>query len=216
MASLNKDEIFWAHLHSNNIQLKENNQPTRKMPNLGMLQNSPQGTHPELESILHDRIMEFLIVLKAPTTHKYHWTQRAQQIRFLFNHHDELLHIFETTYTQKSDHQAFETAWDKYVEYVCKTYEDLAEKCYPQGYPACEAEDSCFLCRLQWDNMPNATRQHKKSQCCEMSAEDLLLPDISVFEPNSSKGSQDDKLNQHIWSINESSNQLPGCIEPIN
>ena len=72
MASLNKDEIFCLNLHSNNVQLKEKNQPIQKMPNLGMLQNSPPGTHPELESILHDGIIEFLTVLKAPTAHKYH------------------------------------------------------------------------------------------------------------------------------------------------
>ena len=128
MASLNKDEIFWLHLHSINVQLKEHNQPTRKMPNLGMMQQSPPGTHPELESILHDRLIEFLTVLKAPTTHKYHWTQRAQHIRILFNHHSQLLLIFEHTYKQKSDRQAFEKAWDTYVDKICKQYEDHAEQ----------------------------------------------------------------------------------------
>ena len=186
------------------------------MPNLGMLQKSPPGTHPELESFLHDRIIEFLVVLKAPTTHKYHWTQRALHLRTLINHHSDLLFIFQKTYEQKADHQAFETAWDEYVDKICKPYEDQAERCYPPGYPACEAEDICFLCKLQWDNMPNATKQHNKSQCCEMPAEDLLLPDVSFFQPNSTKGSQDEKLNQHIWSIDESSTQLPDCLEPIN
>ena len=75
MASLNKDEIFWLHLHNNNVQLKEKNQPIGKMPNLGMLQESLLGTHPELESKMHDQIIEFLTVLKAPTTHKYHYTK---------------------------------------------------------------------------------------------------------------------------------------------
>ena len=71
MASLNKDELFWLNLHSTNTQLKEHGQPTRKMPNLGFLQKTPMGEKPMLERILHDRIIEFLIILKAPTTHKY-------------------------------------------------------------------------------------------------------------------------------------------------
>ena len=185
------------------------------MPNLGMMQKSPPGTYPELESILHDRLIEFLTVLKAPTTHKYHWTQRAQHIRILFNNHTQLLLIFDHTYKQKSDRQAFEKAWDTYVDTICKQYEDQAEQCYPENYPACEAEDTCFLCELQWDNMPNATKQHNKTNCCEMPEEEFLLPDISLFAPNSTKGSQDDRLNQHIWSINESSTNLPDCLEPL-
>ena len=216
MASLNKDELFWLNLHSTNTQLKQHGQPTRKMPNLGFLQKTPMGENPMLEKILHERIIEFLIILKAPTTHKYHWTQRAQHFRLLLDHHKDLLSILENTYKHKLDKQAFENAWDQYVEKFCKPYEDQATKCFPPRYPACEAEDTCFLCELKWDSMPNATKQHKKSQCCEMSAEERLLPDISLFEPNSTKGSQDDRLNQHIWSINESSSQLPPCLEPIN
>ena len=216
MASLNKDELVWLHLHSNNIQLKEKGQPIRKMPNLRLLQNIPMGEYPPLESILHDRIIKFLIVLKAPTTHKYHWTQSAQHIRLLLDHHSKLLSILENTYKHKSDKQAFEKAWDKYVDKICKQYEEQAEKCYPKIYPACEAKDTCFLCKLKWDSMPNATKQHITSKCCEMPAEEQLLPDLSIFQPNSTKGSQDDKLNQHIWSINESSSQLPNCLEPMN
>ena len=185
------------------------------MPNLSMMQKSPPGTYPELESILHDRLIEFLTVLKSPTTHKYHWTQRAQHIRILFNNHTQLLLIFDHTYKQKTDRQAFEKAWDTYVDTICKQYEDQAEQCYPENYPACEAEDTCFLCELQWDNMPNATKQHNKTNCCEMPEEEFLLPDISLFAPNSTKGSQDDRLNQHIWSINESSANLPDCLEPL-
>ena len=216
MASLNKDEIFWLHLHNNIVQLKEKNQPIGKMPNLGMLQESLLGTHPELESKMHDQIIEFLTVLKAPTTHKYHCTQRAQHIRILFNHHSQLLLILDHTYKQKSDRQAFKKAWDTYVDRICKQYENQAEKCYPETYPACEAEGTCFLCELQWDNMPNATKQHNKSKCCKMLAEDILLPDISLFNPISTKGSQDDKLNQHIRSINKSSSQLSDCLEPLS
>ena len=130
------------------------------------------GKYPPLESILLEPIIEFLIVLKAPTTHKYHWTQGAQHIILLFDHYSELLSILEDTYKYKSDKQAFEKALDKYVDEICKQYEDLAEKCYPETYPACEAEDTCFLCKLKWDSMPNATKQQNKSKCCEMPAEE--------------------------------------------
>ena len=161
-----------------------------------MLQESPQGTHPELESILHDWIIEFLMVLKAPTTHKYHWTQRAQHLRILLNHHSQLLLILKHTYLPKSkDWQAFEHAWDTYVDKKCIQYKTQAENSYTDTYPACEAEDTCFLCKLQWNNMPNLTKQHNKSECCEMPAEEMLLLDISLFKPNSTKRSQDDKLN---------------------
>ena len=217
IASLNQDEHFWWYLHHMNTKLREGQYPTKKIPNLGYLLKFKVGTHQQLETLLHDRVVDYIHILKAPTTHKHHWTQKAHWIRFLFKHHDQLYTFLLDTFKQiPNSPVAFETAWDRYVINFCQKYELAAESSYPKTYPACEAKDVCFLCALQWENSPNAVRRNNKCTCCEMKAEDFLLPEISFFEPDSTKGSQDDKLNQHIWSISENSSQLQECLEPTN
>jgi hypothetical protein len=185
------------------------------MPNLGYLLKSKLGTHQPLESLLHDRIVEYLHILKNPTTHAYHWNQKAHWIRFLFKHHDQLHNFMLDTFQQIPNSPiAFQTAWDRYVTNFCLKYELQATQHYPKPYPACAAKDVCLLCTLQWDKSPNATRRKSKCTCCEMKAEEFLLPEISFYEPNSTSGSQDDKLNQHIWSISDTSTQLIEPLEP--
>ena len=68
---------FWWCLHHINSKLREGKHPTNKMPNLGYLLKFKLGTHETLESLLHNRVLDYIQILKAPTTHKYHWTQKA-------------------------------------------------------------------------------------------------------------------------------------------
>jgi hypothetical protein len=216
IASLNQDEHFWWNLHHTNQMLREQKQSTNKMPNLGYLSKFKLGTLQKLESLLHDRVIDYIYILKAPTTHKHHWIQKAQYLRLLLKHHDQLYTFLLDTFEQiPNNPTAYEIAWDRYVTNYCHNYELTAERAYPQTYPACEAEDTCFLCALQWENSPNAIRKSIKCTCCEMKAEDILLPEISLFEPDTPNGSQDERLNQHIWSLTDSSSQLPDCLEPM-
>ena len=77
IASLNQDEHFWWYLHHMNTRLREGQYPTKKIPNLGYLLKFKVGTHQQLETLLHDRVVDYIHILKAPTTHKHHWTQKA-------------------------------------------------------------------------------------------------------------------------------------------
>jgi hypothetical protein len=110
--------------------------------------------------------------------------------------------------------KAFTIAWDRYVALHCKPHEITAAQQYPSDFPACEDEDICMLCALQWENIPNFNAQPHKCECCEMPDEEILIPDLSIFIPNTPNGSQDEHRNQHLWSYTANTSKLQMCLTP--
>ena len=217
MAALNADETFWLHLHQMNTSRIQNQKPKKRMPDLGYLAKHEPGTFPLLEELLEHRVLEYAALLLSPTSHHQHWQTKVNTIRFLYNNIDDLkdllIHVHEDAYEGDSN-DAFELAWDTYVERYCMTKEDIASQIYPPGYPACDAENTCYICELQWDNSQNAVRKRTKCTCCETTQEEYLLPDFSMFDPVTPNGSQDEHKNQHIWSISIDNNNLEKCLTP--
>lgn len=190
------------------------------MPNLGMLSSEKHGKYTYLDQLLHDRIVEFIIILKGPNSHPDHWEERQLYLRVLlnYNNHLELIMIKiinENPNRENSTKGAFEQAWDQYVLEYCKPIEENVKFSYPPSYPACEAEDVCTICETAWEELPNAIRLRDKCTCCEFDkSSEFHLPGVPIFKPNPQDGSQDEYLNQHLWSINTEVNKLPECMKP--
>jgi len=215
MASLNEDDLFWLHIHQLNNDLQKRGQQRKMMPNLGFLQKTTPGKYPQLERALHDRIIDFIQALASPTAHPYHWQNRAHYIRFLLNHYEDLHQILITTYQKEPDqNKAFQTAWDTYVLEICSHYEMAILEKIPSNYPACQAEDVCNLCELQWENTPNTMSMRKKCACCEMTASEKLIPELSFFIPLTPNGTQDELHNQHLWSYTSNLSNMQSCLDP--
>jgi hypothetical protein len=128
----------------------------------------------------------------------------------LNNNIDDLKDIIIHAYEGDSN-DAFELAWYTYEDRYCTPKEDIASQIYPPGYPAC---DTCNVCEIQWDNLQNAIRKRKKCTCCETIQEEYLLPDFSIFEPNTPNGLKDEYRNQHIWSLSMYNSKLQKCLMP--
>ncbi len=62
----------------------------------------------------------------------------------------------------KGSNDAFELAWDTYVDRYFVPKEGTEAQIYPAGYPACDAENKSYVCELQWDNSQNAIRKCEK------------------------------------------------------
>jgi hypothetical protein len=58
---------------------------------------------------------------------------------------DILIHVYEDA-NKGDSNDAFELAWDTYVERYCITKEKIESQIYPPGYPACDAENICHVC----------------------------------------------------------------------
>ncbi len=217
LAALNADETFWLHQHQMNTSRIQENKPKKRMPDLGYLAKHEPGKFPLLEELLEQRVLEYVSLLLNPTSHHYHWQTKLNTIRFLYNNIDDLkdilIHVYEDAYEGDSN-DAFELAWDTYVERYCATKEDIASQIYPLGYPACDAENTCHICELQWDNSQNAVRKRQKCTCCETTQEEYLLPDFSLFDPVTPNGSQDEYRDQHIWSLSMDNSNLEKCLTP--
>jgi hypothetical protein len=156
--------------------------------------------------------------LLSPTTHSHHWQTKLNTIRFLYNNIDDLkdilVHVYEDAYEGDSNN-AFELAWDTYVDRYCTPKEEIVSQIYPPGYPACDAESICYIRKLQWDSSQNAIRKRKKcTTCCETIQEEYLLPDFSIFEPNTPNGSKDKYRNKHIWNLSMDNSKLEKCLTP--
>jgi len=95
IASLNKDKLFWLFTHHMNEKLKEKGMPPTQVPNLDILNKTEPGTHPDLESLLHKCIVDFLIFLKYPTSHKQHWERRQTYLPWLVKDYFLFLVIWE-------------------------------------------------------------------------------------------------------------------------
>jgi hypothetical protein len=78
----------------------------------------------------------------------------------------------------------------------------------------CDAENTCHICELQWDNSQNAVRKCQKCTCCETTQEEYLLPVFSMFDPVTPNGSKDEYRNQHIWSLSMDNSKLEKCLTP--
>ncbi len=94
------------------------------MPDLGYLAKHEPGTFPLLEELLEHRVLEYVALLLSPTSHHQHWQTKVNTIRFLYNNIDDLkdvlIHVYEDAYEGDSN-DAFELAWDTYVERYCMT-----------------------------------------------------------------------------------------------
>ena len=219
IAQLNDDKAFWQHLHRMNSGLESKGLPQKKMPNLGMLSSKRYGTFTYLDQLLHDRIIEFIIILKGPNSHPDHWEERHHYLRILLNYNTQLENIMFNKLKQKPEREnttkgAFEQAWDQYVLQYCTPIEENVKFSYPPNYPACEAEDTCTICETSWQQSPNAVRLRDKCECCEFETSQFHLPGIPIFKPNPQDGSQDEYLNKHLWSLNTEVSKLPECLKP--
>jgi hypothetical protein len=80
------------------------------------------------------------MLLLDPTSHPHHWQNKVNVLRFLCNNIDNLkdilIHVYEDTY-QGDSKEAFELAWDTYIDRYCIPKEDTTSQIYPSGYPAC-------------------------------------------------------------------------------
>ena len=139
-----------------NEKLKEKGMPPAKVPNLDPLNKAEPGTHRELESSLHKCVIDFLIFLNYPTSHKQHLETRLTYLPWLVKDHFKFLiiweqahHILRTEGKGKNAKHAKTFAWKCYIDTVFHPYTTAIETHAWPNFLACEAEDICMLCAIQ-------------------------------------------------------------------
>ena len=147
IASLNKDEIFWLFIQHHNDQFKERNMPLLVVPNLGLLNKLKPGTNPQMEIILHHRIIEFIFFLAAPVMHKKHWEDQQWYLPWLIQDYPMFAILWEKGMKMmfKEKRQGNikfvkDALWQCYLEKFFQPYVDQIINKFLKGFPACEAE----------------------------------------------------------------------------
>ena len=223
IASLNKDKLFWLYTHHLNEKFREAGEPPSQVPNLEVLKKSEPGKYPDLESRLHKCVIDFLIFLKYPTSHKQHWERRQTYLPWLIKDYhlflviwEQCIHTLQSKSYGKSAKYSKDFAWRIYLDTVFQSYEKAVDELnvWP-NFPACEAEDTCMLCAIQFQGTDNITKP-TKCDCCEMKdpEEEKLIPELSTFGPLTPNGSRDESHNKHLLSLTASTTGLQSCLEP--